>query len=89
MISALQSREFIFGYPLTVPDLQTINYYFALHPKYFDIDALTNILGHNHKEPITMVINPFLQEFEYGASDKEFWTYDRTVLQLDYCSKIL
>ena len=89
MIQAFQSLDFGFGYPLTVRDFQNFNKYCAIHPKYVDTDVGTTILGHNHKEPITMVINPFLQEFEYGASDKEFWTYDRTVLQLDYCSKIL
>ena len=49
MILALQSQEFVFGYPLTFPNLQTINEYCALHPKYVDTDAATAILVHNHK----------------------------------------
>ena len=49
MISAFQSREFGFGYPITVPDLQTINECHSILPKYFDTDAATNILGHTQK----------------------------------------
>ena len=63
MILAFRSREFGFGYTLTVPYLQTINEYRALHPKYVDTDAETTILGHTHKETITMGRNPFFQYF--------------------------
>ena len=49
MILDFQSQGFGFGYPLTVPYLQTINEYFALHPKYIDTDAAINILGYTHK----------------------------------------
>ena len=37
-------RSFGFVYPLTSPDLQNINTYCALRPKYFDTDAETTIL---------------------------------------------
>ena len=63
MISAFQSQEFGFGYPLTVTYLQTINEYHDLQPKYLDTDAETTILGHTHKETITEGINPFYQGF--------------------------
>ena len=33
--------------------------------------------------------NNFFQEFEYGASAQGYWTYDRMVLQLEYCTNIL
>ena len=82
MISALQSQEFGFGYTLTVPYLQTVNAYRAIRPKYVDTDAATTILGHTHKEPITMGRNPFCQYFEYGTSAKVYWTYDQIVLHL-------
>ena len=59
MISAFQSREFVFGYTLTVPDLQIINEYRALHPKYVDTDTSTAILGHTNKGPITTERNNF------------------------------
>ena len=59
IISAFQSLEFDFGYPLTVTDLQTINWYCVIHPNCVDTDAATTILGHTHKEPITIRINPF------------------------------
>ena len=84
IISAFQSREFVFGYPLTVPYIQTINEYHALHPKYVNADASTTILGYNHKEPNKMGIHNFCQEFEYGTSAKVYWTYERTVLQIEY-----
>ena len=64
MILAFQSQYFGFGYPLTVPDLQTFNEYCVLHPKYVDTDSGTTIMGHTHKGPITMVINIFFQDFE-------------------------
>ena len=63
MILAVHSREFGFGYPLKVPDLQTINEYFPLHPKYVDTESKITILGKNHKEPIIMGRNPLCQEF--------------------------
>ena len=59
MILAFQSREFIFGYPLTVPDLQTMIEYQSIHPIYVDTDKLTTILGNTHKVPITMGRYPF------------------------------
>ena len=89
MISAFQSQEFVFGYPLTVPDLQTINEYHNIHPKYVDTDAENTILVHTQKEPTAMGINPFCQGFEYGTSAKVYWDYYRMVLQLEYCTEIL
>ena len=38
-ISALQYQEFGFMYSLTVPYIQTINEYHALHPRYVDTNA--------------------------------------------------
>ena len=49
IISALQSQYFGFGYPLTVPYLQTMNEYHALHPKYVDTYSGTTILGYTNK----------------------------------------
>ena len=86
MISALQYREFGFGYPLTVPDLQKINEYCDLQPKYVDTEAATTILGHTHKEPITMGRNTFFRDFEYGTSAEVYWAYERMVLQIEDCT---
>ena len=82
MILAFQSQEFGFGYSLTVPDLQNINEYHALHPQYVDTDAATTILSHTHKEPINMGRHIFCQDFEYSTSDEVYWIYVRMVLQL-------
>ena len=49
IISTLQFQEFGFGYPLTVSDLQTINEYHNIHPKYVDTDTATTILVNTHK----------------------------------------
>ena len=49
IILALQSKDFGFGYPLTVPDLQTIHKYCVFCPKYVGIYASTTILGYTHK----------------------------------------
>ena len=38
IILAYRSQNFGFEYPVTVPYLQTINYYNALHSKYVDTD---------------------------------------------------
>ena len=59
MISAFQSQDFGFGHILTVPDIQTINKYITLQHKYVDTYAAKTIMGHTHKETITMGINPF------------------------------
>ena len=82
IISAFQSREFRFGYPLIVPCLQTINEYHNLHPKYVDTNAATNILRHNNNKLITMGRNPLCQEVEYGASAKQYCNYEQKVRQL-------
>lgn len=33
--------------------------------------------------------SPFVQEFEYGASSKGYWTYESMVLQLEDCVDVL
>ena len=63
MISALKSWGFRFGYPLTVTYIQNVNEYHALHPKYVDTVTAIYILGHTHKEHITMERNPLWKDF--------------------------
>ena len=89
MISASQSREFGFVYPLTVQYIQTINEYCALHPKYVDMDASTTILRHTHNEPTTMGRNPLCQYSGYVARDEVYWTYEVMVLKLEECINII
>ena len=59
MVSYLQSWGFVLIYQLTVPDLQSINDYHDLQPKYIDKNAATTILVHTQKESITVGRNPF------------------------------
>ena len=89
IIQAFQYRYFVLGYPLTVTNIQTINRYLSLRPKYVDTYAETAILRHNHKEPITVGRNIFFREFEYGESSEVYWTYNRVVLQIEDFTKIL
>ena len=49
IISAFHYQQFGFGYPLTFPYIETIHKYRAPRPKYFYIDAATNIMVHTHK----------------------------------------
>ena len=59
MILDFQSQEFVFLYPLTVPDIQTINAYRAIHPKYVDTNAATTTQKHAYNEPIATERNNF------------------------------
>ena len=89
MISSLHYQEFGFRYQLKVTDVQTINKYCALHPKYVDTDVETTTLLHTNKEYITTGRNTLCQEFEYGRIADQYLTYDRMILQLEDCTKIL
>ena len=89
MILDFKYKESCFVYPLTVPDLQTIIEYITIQPKYVDTDTATTTLGHTNKEPITMVINIFYQELEYGDIAKRYCTYERMVLHLYDFTNIL
>ena len=89
MISAFESREFGFGYPLTATDLQTVNEYRNRHRNYVDKEAANAILRRTTKMPITFASNPFCQQFEYGASAEGYWNYERMVIQLEDCADIL
>ena len=89
MILDFLSQEFFFVYLLTVTDIQTIIEDHTLHPEYIDTDTSTNVLGHNHKEPITMGRKYFCQEFEYVKIANGYYTYDWMVLKLEDCTGIL
>ena len=47
VILTFHSQVFGFGYPLIVSDLQNVNEYCNLYPKYVATDAENTILGHN------------------------------------------
>ena len=82
MISAFQSRDFGFGHPLTNEQLEGINQT-RRGRSYFDIEAAKRQRGKAEKEPLKE--SPFIIEFEYGANNEGYWTYDNMVLQLDDC----
>jgi hypothetical protein len=82
MISAFQSRDFGFGLPLDDQQLEEINAS-RRGNNYTDIVAARNLRGNPRKQDLKT--SPFVIEFEYGASNQGYWTYDRMVLQLDDC----
>ena len=45
VIQIFQSQQFGFWYPLTAPDIQTVDQYRTFRPKYVDTDAATTTLG--------------------------------------------
>lgn len=90
MISAFQSREFGFGYHLTEEDLEIVNAYRRINNTYTDEESAKLINnGSAQKKPLTLDTNPFVLEFEYGATAEGYWTYDRMVLQLEDCADVL
>jgi len=79
MISALQSREFGFGLPLTKDQMMRVNEARA-GQHYKDVDAAKKYKGTTEKQKI--LTDPFVYEFKYGTSNEGYWN-ERMVLQLD------
>jgi hypothetical protein len=83
MVSALQAREFGFGFPLFAIIKDAVNIY-RRGKKYKDVDAANNV-----KKKVDT--DPFVCLFEYGnAEGKEgYWSYDNMVLQMRIASMYL
>ena len=80
MISAFQCREFGFGMRLSDEQLRRVNG--KRHgEKYLDEDAAKLKRNDVFKKELTS--SPFYVEFEYGASNSGYWTYDNFVLQCE------
>ncbi len=50
---------------------------------YVDEAAAIAKRGAKEKQPLTC--SPCVVEFEYGANNEGYWSYDHMVLQLRYC----
>ena len=87
MISAFQSREFGLGMKLTDKELEKVNE-FRKGKKYVDEDSAQKRLGSPLKKDLTSR-NPFVVEFEYGASKEGYWNYELMVLQLEDCVDVV
>jgi hypothetical protein len=86
MVSALQSREFVFGLPLTINQLQSINdFRKSRRPNYTEADSTIKINGTTEKKDLSE--SPFIKYFEYGygAGKEGYWTYDHMALQFEDC----
>ena len=89
MVSALQSREFGFGFrKLTRDELVRVNAS-RVEKEYKDTAAAIKIKGSAMKNPLVDGENPFVQLFEYGANNEGYWTYEHLVIQLEDCMDIL
>ena len=86
MISALQSREFGFGLPLTEEQLKVVNDA-RVGEHYKDAEAAKKYKGGTLKGKLHT--SPFIVEFEYGASNEGYWNYERMVLQLEDCIDVV
>jgi hypothetical protein len=82
MISAFQSREFDFGRQLSEQELTIVNNYCA-NQKYADEKAAISLRGMDVKQPLKE--SPFVREFEYGANNEGYWSYEHMVLQMEDC----
>ena len=86
MISAFVSREFGFGYYLSLDDLEKVNKK-REGAKYSDEEAAKKITGNTMKAPLTQ--SPFVVEFEYGANSQGYWDYDHMILQFEDCIDVV
>ena len=82
MISAFQSREFGFGMEICEEDLRKINER-RRGQKYVDETAAVSKKGTALKKDLKN--SPFVVEFEYGANNEGYWSYEHMVLQLEDC----
>jgi hypothetical protein len=79
MISAFVSREFGFGFYISLEDLEKVNKE-REGKKYSDEDAAKKVLGNSFKAPLTK--SPFVVEFEYVANNQGYWDYDHMIITI-------
>jgi hypothetical protein len=87
MISAFVSREFGFGYSISLGGLEKVNKK-REGTHYSDQDAAKKIKGNSlMKAPLTK--SPFVVKFEYGANNQGYWDYDHMIIQLKDCIDVI
>lgn len=84
MISAIVSRELEFGVEWTDALMEKVNN-FRRGKKYDDEQAGIVINGTAEKKDLKS--SPFVNEFEYGASNEGYWRH--MVVQMEDCSDVL
>ena len=89
MLSAMQSREFGWGFrPLSGDEVQLVNN-FRRDKDYVDTDAAKMIYGDSKKKELKPGDNPFVQYFNYGAAKDGYWSYEHLVCQIENCQDVL
>ena len=82
MISAFASREFGYGFDISMEQMTEINN-FRNGKEYSDKVAATNKLGSAKKPVLTK--SPFVIHFEYGVQAEGYWNYDSMLIQFEDC----
>ena len=87
MISAFVSREFGFGYFISMEDLERVNK--KREGKHYsdDEEVAKKIKGNTMNAPLTEA--PFVVEFEYGANKQGYWDYDHMIMQFEDCIDVV
>ena len=89
MISALQSREFGFGFrTLTNEELKKVNDV-RKGEVYEDVNAALKLFGTAKKSSLTESDNPFVREVSYGANKDGYWSYEHLIVQLEDCMDVV
>ena len=92
MYSALQSREFGFGFrDISEQELLDINTNFRAGHMYVDHDAAKKVLGNPRKKPFQMdeIFGCFVRAFEYGQRKEGYWSYEHLIIQLEDCLDVI
>jgi hypothetical protein len=87
MIFAFVSREFGFGYDISLEDLEKVNKK-REGTHYSDQDAAKKIKG-NSSMKASLTESPFVVKFEYGANNQGYWDYDHMIIQLEDCIDVV
>ena len=74
MISAFQSREFGFGFPMNCGQLKFVNDQRASNRAMHTCHKSTTAINGNAVKPL-LTKSPFVTEFEYGANSQGYWTF--------------
>ena len=77
MVSAIMSREFGFGFKLTLQELAAINLCRA-GKQYADEESATTLFGNANRKKLTE--SPFIRTLEIGIRKDGYWTYKHMVV---------
>jgi hypothetical protein len=85
MISAFVSREFGFGMTMTPDQLDKVNRQRSRGKRRFYSEENAAISKSGTKIKPILTRSPFVQTFDYGNNNDDYWTYDCMVMQMEDC----